>query len=146
MKRTRFLEPLSHDHHHGLQATAHLRRELARHTPHEYLASYVADLWNDHLAQHFHDEEHLLLPLMATTPMRELGQRMVDEHRSIRELVDRIVADSPSREESLAQLPDVLSAHIRFEERELFPALESGVPEATLREVGDRLRLERPGG
>jgi len=145
MKRTRFLEPLSHDHHRGLQAAAYLKRELAKHTPPEDLASYVADLWNDHLVQHFQDEERLLLPLMATTAVKELGRRMLDEHRSIRALIDRIVADPQSGEESLTQLPDILAAHIRFEERELFPALEAEVTEPTLREVGDALHAGRVG-
>jgi hypothetical protein len=34
----------------------------------------------------------------------------------------------------------MMKAHIRFEEREVFPALEAQVPEAVLREVGAQLQ------
>lgn len=139
MKRTKYLQPLSHDHHHGLQAAAYLRRELARGTSHDILASFVADLWTRQLAGHFDAEERLLLPLMKTTAARESARRMVDDHKLIRRIIDRIAAEEDSRVDNLSRLSEVLAAHIRFEERELFPALEATTPEAVLQEIADRL-------
>lgn len=143
MKRTKYLEPLSHDHHHGLRAVAFLRRELADGTSHRALADYILDLWRDELERHFRDEERLLLPLMTTPETERLATRMLAEHREIKGLIDAIDGDETSRAELLKTFPELLAAHIRFEERELFPKLEAEIPEKDLRKVAEALHAGR---
>jgi len=73
---------------------------------------------------HFNIEEELLLPQLNSLIGRELADRTLAEHRMLRELVGAV------REGNVAALrafADTLEAHVRFEERELYPAFESVV-------------------
>jgi len=91
----------------------------------EQLADDVDRFWSSDLERHFADEERLLLPLMKWSALQRFGDRMLDEHRVIRELVQK-ARRSP---DDLARFADMLRRHIRFEERELFPAIEAELRE-----------------
>ena len=143
MKRSEHLEPLSHDHYEGLLIAGRIRKGLSRQASPEVMAAYVAHFWESHLARHFHQEEALLLPLLSGMGEATLAERLVDEHRLIRELVTQAREAADGTAQKLAELSDRMKAHIRFEERELFPALEAQIPEATLRKIGAQLQATR---
>lgn len=128
MKRSKYLEHLSHDHHAGLQMVARIVKDLQDGAPGSRLAQLVRDFWASDLEHHFAEEERLLLPLMTRPPLAELGRRMKDEHLLLRQLAHH----EHDHEGKLAQFADVLKQHIRFEERELFPAVETNVPDHVL--------------
>ena len=139
MKRSKHLEPLSHDHYGALIIVRRLREGLARKASPEVMADYVSHLWKTHLADHFQQEEVLLLPVCGALSDIKLAERMVDEHRLIQDLVTGIETNQEHCTQELAQFCDVLKSHIRFEERELFPSLETHADEETLREIGAQL-------
>lgn len=143
MKRSGYLEPLSHDHHNGLVVAARLERALRDGTRQDLLADYVGLFWRVHLDRHFGEEEAWLLPLLNDSEsVRGLGARMVDEHRRIRGLVAALADEAggaPDFSEPLAEFAQLLKAHIRFEERELFPAIEEHAPDEVLAEVARHL-------
>lgn len=134
MKRAEALQPLSHDHHAGLQFVARLRRSLRSGEESKAWPDAVAAFWRDHLVPHFADEEATVLPLLeAGAPA--LAEQMAHEHREIERLVREVDATS----DALDRFADALAAHIRFEEREAFPAAERLADAAALDAIARHL-------
>lgn len=138
MKRHPALVPLSHDHHQVLVVAQQLRRATAA-TVGEVAAAFLA-AWQSEEEQHFRVEEELLLPAYAVygDPADPIVMRMLQDHMLIRRDAER-VRKAPSVE-LLHDLGERLAAHVRLEERELFPLIEETIPEPELRALGDRLR------
>jgi hemerythrin-like domain-containing protein len=123
MKRSEALEPLSHDHHQALFAAQKLRRadEVSAAT------AVFLEFWRGEGAAHFRIEEDILMPAWldaAPDADRALAARMADEHLTIRTLARRAERGELELVE-LRELGELLSAHVRFEERELFPRIEA---------------------
>src|SRR5690606_7641599 len=121
MKRAEALQPLSHDHHHGLQMVARIRRGLRDGGDTAALAAAVPAFWAEHLVPHFAEEEALVVPLLREGAPA-LAERMLREHETLRELTEAVAEAGGATE--LSAFADALAAHIRFEEREAFPAAE----------------------
>ena len=83
---------------------------------HRVIQSYA-----DELHPHFLIEEQQLLPLLHGKPEQPLAERTLHDHRQLAELRDRMRTPDA---DALRQFGQILMAHVRFEERELFPALE----------------------
>ena len=95
------------------------------------LAFFVADG-----ERHFEQEERLLVPAI---PEREsvLARRVLAEHEEIRR---RATALGEAPDVAPAhELGELLTAHVRFEERRLFPLLESVLSAERLSELGAQL-------
>jgi len=118
MKRHPALEPFSRDHNDGLI----LARILIENR--EGAAERMKQEWDRELQDHFAEEERLLGPL--ATPADQ--QRLREEHQ---DLEDRINA----LPEGVVELGEKLDAHIRWEEREFFPAVEANATEEQLAEL-----------
>jgi hypothetical protein len=116
MKRDPRLQRLSREHHHALVlARRAVRGELSLEQAHRAFA--------EELAPHFAIEEQHLLPALANTGETALADRTRREHDEMRAALAR---------GDLAELGRLLTAHVRFEERELFPACERLIPEHLL--------------
>jgi quercetin dioxygenase-like cupin family protein len=141
VRRHAALVPLSHDHHHAL---VHARR-LARAADADesdrldavaaFLAFYAAET-----IEHFREEEERLFPLLVDQgdDANELLLRALLEHQRIHALVRslREAADNRSPDAAvMRELGELLDAHVRLEERELFPLLERTVSEQALSEM-----------
>ena len=88
----------------------------------------------------------MLLPILARYEEDLLGREPVVEmplqHARIRDLVMGLsdeVKVGGVRPETLGSIGKLLEAHIRLEEREVFPTIEEALPEEALREVASRL-------
>lgn len=124
MRRDPTLQPLSRDHHQTLKLARGLQRgddpqardSLLRHWP--------------HLKAHFASEEQLCEQALGRcTGDAELVDqvaRMRAEHRRIEQAVARLLSDDPAGATEWQALGDLLIAHVRFEERELFNRLQEG--------------------
>ena len=121
MRRAEVFLPLSHDHHHGLQMVARLRRGLRGEGDAAALAAEVATFWTEHLVPHFAEEEAVVIPLLQRGAP-PLAARMRREHAALRAQVEAVEARRDAQ--AFAAFADALAAHIRFEEREAFPAAE----------------------
>ena len=85
---------------------------------------------------HFAQEEELLVP--ALPPSRaELARRVLDEHVEILRRAEALGQDPRTTEAH--GLGELLTRHVRFEERELFPLLEEHVPAERMREIARAL-------
>lgn len=137
MKRSAALEPLSHDHHAGLAFVARLRRALRSGEDLAPLGAEVATFWRGHLVPHFEEEEAFVLPVLeAGAPA--LAAQMVEEHRQIHALVEAVTLE-PAGRDGVSAFAGALAAHIRFEEREAFPAAERLSDAAALARLGEQI-------
>ena len=137
MKRSAALSPLSRDHHHALDAALRLRRATG-----DDVAAAVAHFerfFAEHGREHFATEERYLLPaLPAGDPEWAAGvERVLADHEALR-LGAEDLARAPADERvSMAhELGELLAAHVRFEERVLFPLLEQRLAPEDLELLG----------
>jgi hemerythrin-like domain-containing protein len=152
MKRHPSLREFSDDHHQGLVNARRLRRAASGEggsstdTARDFL-----DFWQRGTCLHFRKEEEVLLPVLARYG-GDLGERpilqMLTQHARIRglamQLSDELEQDK-IREDTLRSLGEQLEAHIRLEEREVFPLIEKTLSAQALQEVASRLAVFEPG-
>ena len=124
MKRSPTLQPLSREHHTALVLAKACER--AAQTGDATLVRLACQrathaLSND-LEPHFTIEEQTLLPLLQSPETQVLVQRTLADHLQLRGLLDGLLQNDI---EALNNFGKCLAAHVRFEERELFPVLES---------------------
>lgn len=135
IKRSEQLAPLSREHHDGLLFVWKIKQGLEHNTPLETLRNYAMWYWRHHIKPHFYHEEKILLPhLPADQPM---GIRLKEEHDQIRELI--LGLDEMADKRSLLILCDLLTHHIRFEEREFYAYIEELLPPEKLSEIFQQL-------
>jgi len=144
-KRHESLIPLSREHHYALMLCLRINRGLRDNARDAKWLRSKARLttlfFESDLVTHFRAEEEILFPAMrgiaqATELIAELG----DEHRKLKTLVQQLqAADTNSTEATLREFAALLEAHIRKEERILFPIYENGIPAPTAEEVGHEI-------
>lgn len=118
LKRTKALRPLSREHHHGLLLCWKIRAGLKKGVEINRIKKYTDWFFKNSLLTHFNVEEEFIFPLLGNN--HELVKKALADHRRLRRLFEDLT-DIPK---SLSLLEEELEAHIRFEERVLFPAIE----------------------
>ena len=123
MKRHQSLQDLSRQHHKALTLALAARRAATSGDQRQIAAtvSTCAEVFATDLDPHFIVEENGLLPAMVEAGENELVARTLREHAELRTLVKRL-PDGDG--DTLLRFADLLSAHVRFEERELFAAAQ----------------------
>lgn len=150
MKRAHQLQPLSRQHHLGLNLSRHARDctdspdEISKHW--QALSGYMHDMHN-----HFQIEDYILAS--ALQPYKDshsevaLALNTLDEqHTLLREMTAEIDAQMNNSQDRTSNIPEaekvrqlahLLYDHIRFEERELFPIAERYLSEEELDAIYD---------
>jgi hemerythrin-like domain-containing protein len=130
MWRDPSLHPLSHQHQHGLALSVLIDRGLKADSSAKTaddLAGKVAAAWAVELRGHFQVEEGVLFP--AVEPYLEsktIVADLIEQHRQMEALVGKIAeAAGPVRIELLIEFGQLLSKHIRIEERQLFEEIQA---------------------
>ena len=140
-RRNDALIPLTHDHHHTLAQARRLRdvSKLSDVTERRNLANDFVNFYFGRAIRHFHEEEELFFaPLIDEPRAKELVLRAVSDHLRLHALVrtvKRQLSDGEADSDVLAEIADLLTDHVRFEEQELFPLVEELVPEDILKEM-----------
>jgi len=135
-KRHEALIPLSHHHHHALVEVVKLKRAgtaESKFTIEEIKASLRA-FWYPGGNAHFREEEEILLPAFAkfeTVDRPEIIENLL-EHVKIRSLVSHVLETDGDPVPLMHELGKMLDAHIRKEERIIFPMIEDALSEETL--------------
>lgn len=111
MKRHTRLAQLSREHHTALRLGRHLLAGGAQ-------AELGAELPG--IEAHFAEEERDLLPLLETDRHAAHAERLRTEHAQLRHLFAVALSGADQ-----AKAGQALIDHVRFEERELFPVLET---------------------
>jgi len=149
MKRHPSLRKFSDDHHGGLVQARRLRRAAAGEGgPPAEVARAFLRFWAEDASPHFREEEEVLLAVYArhggdleAEPIRE----MVADHARIRGLAMTLIEEDRSDEvspDTLRGIGERLEAHIRLEERRVFPLVEAVLPDDGLKELGARIGTE----
>ena len=127
VKRSHALRPLSSEHHQALLVAFQLKKSIAGHAeaagaPRDLdgLAALARRFEESVFLVHVQAEEELL---GESLPAGD-GRRLRQEHRELRDLLveARTARQAPAAQPLLA-FADLLERHVRWEERELFPAL-----------------------
>lgn len=132
MKRSDALAQLSRDHHHGLVVAQQLKRAT------ETTAMAARDgflrYWDHEGHDHFRIEEDVLLPAFARhqAPTDDAVVRVLTEHVELRRRAADVISAPHTSAADLHELGDRLAAHIRHEERVLFPLIEAALPQNEL--------------
>lgn len=137
MKRNKNLIELSRDHHHGLLLGWKIKQGLKRDVPLDELANYVIHFAREALFPHFKEEECQVLVYLS--PDDAYHKRTLYEHAELRGIIIRIGIKGQVDQKLLLTLVEKLEAHIRFEERELFPYIEKLLSIQQLDEIGKLL-------
>lgn len=142
MKRSSSLLKLSREHHGALVLAKRAQGFGATHSDaaEAFMAQLVATFAGE-LEPHFRDEENTLLPALQAVGESALVERTLAEHVELRGLIERIKQGDLA---SLQRFGVALAAHVRFEERELFPAAETVLPPATLFAIEAKLHHPNP--
>lgn len=139
IKRSESLMPLSREHHLGLLFCWKLRQGVKFEVPPDRIVPYVLFFFNKFLKDHFTEEEQQVFIYASD----ELAGKAVAEHSNIKSLVQKIESDKAARTNSdLLALADMVDEHIRFEERVLFPHIETRVSKQELEMIGSHLSTE----
>ncbi|WP_439880084.1 hemerythrin domain-containing protein [Pontibacter sp. MBLB2868] len=138
-KRDKSLVSLSREHHFGLLFCWKLRQGLKNGTSLQIMQKYVHYFWTNILKEHCKEEEWILARLL---PKNDLAQvRMEEEHRLLSDII-KLVTEGEKQNLSadlFQALQQDLVDHIRWEERELFPYLQTVVQADELQLTGKLL-------
>ncbi|MCL4791114.1 MAG: hemerythrin domain-containing protein [Gammaproteobacteria bacterium] len=104
-------------------------------------AAMLAEFFKRHLRQHFAIEEALVFPAAcsAGSEAGALVLQLLDEHRDMESRVEQLAANPQVMATELAAFGELLNAHIRLEDRQLFPLMEAGMSADALLELQRRI-------
>jgi iron-sulfur cluster repair protein YtfE (RIC family) len=158
-RRHEALIPLSHDHQQALALAFRLHHPappgpVTPTTPastpesrrEEALAFFAA-----HLVGHFEIEEEILFPALRAghpvgSSMHGLLDDLLDDHREFRRLREALQADAEQADLAalLTSFADLLEAHVRREERELFASFPGELDARSVGELQRAVHARRP--
>lgn len=143
MKRDTNLQPLSRQHHNALMAVLLLKKGVQKKAEVQVMQDFILSVWNDELQPHFEAEEKWLPATTQHPNLTSLHQRMLQEHEVIRSYIHQFSTTLTSFE-MVQMFYELLEQHVRFEEREYFPALEQYLSVNELQTIGTHL-VDNPG-
>ncbi len=146
MKRHPSLQPLSRDHHEALLQVQALRL-AAEGSPDERRVARARfrDLWDGWFRGHLDLEERCLPPLIPEASDVERLRAEHDEIRSLAKAFLRGAARAKPVGDLMERLAGRLHDHVRWEERQLFPAIEGAAGDAGLRSLGAETKSAEAG-
>ncbi|GAB2977528.1 hypothetical protein GCM10027049_10860 [Mucilaginibacter puniceus] len=133
IKRSKHLLTLSKDHHAGLLFCWKIKEGLKRNVELYRIKKYINFFWEHHLKEHFQEEETLLF---IDDP---LCQQAGVEHRILENRLNGLNHYENEAAGEYSIFAEQLIKHIRFEERILFPHLETVLPLTVLSNIGEVL-------
>lgn len=136
IKRSKFILPLSKDHHFTLLFCWKLRMGIRKGIETERLIHYINYFWKNHMQPHFYDEENLLFVGLN----HSLILQALEDHKSIKAMIEEF-ENHTIENEQVAFLADIVEKHVRLEEREIFPYIEKTLTPEMLEEVGKQLHF-----
>jgi len=117
---------MTSEHHQALVLADRLRRACSQGCVSRELLLSTCRTFQDDLNPHFEIEEQLILPVLHAAGSGDLVDRTNEEHRKLRSLIAAAerAEDATNATMHLHAFADLLTAHVRFEERDLFDAAQ----------------------
>ena len=140
MKRHESLAPLSRHHHRGLMLAQLLRKgaPVYRNMPEttEEKISYAVRFFKNELKEHFEKEAAVFdLVKPVSTELENLANDLIIEHEKLECLFYSLTEDRTGAVETMNEIGELLSSHIRKEERVFFPLIQENCPEDKLQQI-----------
>jgi hemerythrin-like domain-containing protein len=130
IKRSEALKVFSREHHFGLLFSWKIKQGIKLKVETARMLSYVNYFWECHLQEHFKNEETLLF--------NRIDAEVCTQAKLDHQLIVKQIAQANNTDEkdytALIALIELLDAHIRYEERVVFPYFEANLS-ATLVEL-----------
>ena len=149
MKRHRSLVPLSHDHHDALVQARRLQGAGERSDPGTVARAFLR-FFAKETVRHLREEEELVFPAVLDCPAaREpLVQALLEHERlfALTKLLREALDSGRPVTPIVQELGELLVAHVRHEERCLFPLIEGFLDDSTLAAIALALRGSDPVG
>ena len=139
-KRHDSLIPLSHDHHHALAQARRLKiaASMTDVPERRRAADDFVNFYLGRLVRHFREEEELFFaPLVDSDEAGDNVMQAVAEHLRVHALarsLRRQLVDGEADPATLGALSKLLTAHVRWEERDLLPLVEKLLTQEQLEE------------
>jgi hemerythrin-like domain-containing protein len=140
IKRALELQPLSRQHHNGLLFCLLLEKGVKKPADKIIMRDFCMYFWEEDLKHHFELEEKYLSSFISYAELKEGIQKMMNDHLYIRKFFEQ--PDLLTEYSIFDQLQTLLEKHIRFEERELFPLIQSNISSLELHELGHAFENE----
>jgi hemerythrin-like domain-containing protein len=118
LKRHEGLQPLSREHHQGLIIALNVHKGVQKAVEFHRMVKYIRFQFEELLQPHFQFEEEKVFPLLPQSD--ELRQQAEQQHLKIKSIVAQLKSN-----DDCGLFADLLRDHIRFEERELFEAIQA---------------------
>lgn len=127
MKRHATLQDLSRDHYRALKLALQAKRAALAGAAGqvETVAADCRAAFAGELEPHFFLEEDSLLPMLVQAGEAALVERLRHDHGELRRLSAQLTQPDAA---TLLAFAELLTAHVRFEEREMFAVLETILP------------------
>lgn len=138
MKRNPNLVNLSSEHHDGLVIALRIKKGVDSVDNQAIILDYILQIWPE-LLHHFEQEEDNFLAYPSINRAHPEVNRMIQEHQQFADLVQELNNNPTDLKDKILAFSNLLKDHIRFEERILFPYLESILTEVELQEIGRNL-------
>jgi iron-sulfur cluster repair protein YtfE (RIC family) len=139
MKRHETLAPLSREHHDALILAQLLKKNAPVYKGLPQLpkdkAKYATGFYHSNLQQHFKQEEQMLHKVKQyNSKIEEITAEIIYEHEQLTQLFISL-DKTAGLEATMDTLGKALEAHIRKEERTLFPLIQEHCPEEILNSI-----------
>lgn len=131
MKRDKNLRNLSSDHHQALALVRKINNVIKEQSITSEFIEHVKAVFIDELEPHFVLEEQSLIPELKNIGADSLVDQTLQEHKQMRELIEKI-----NDHEALKQFAELLKAHVKFEENELFNICQDDLDLSALERIG----------
>ncbi|WP_018342327.1 hemerythrin domain-containing protein [Cytophaga aurantiaca] len=112
------LPHLIQEHHRGLILCHNIHQGLRKNIEPERIQKYCAWFFKEHIEAHFNVEEQYIFPLLGNS--HPFVKKALREHRKIK----RLIYESEDVMKSINLLEELMEAHIRFEEKNVFTELK----------------------
>ncbi len=118
IKRSKELLQLSREHHHALLLGWKINKGIQSNIEISRIETYTKWFYANHLKPHFELEEKYVFPILDDT--NENKKIVLEHHQQLRNLFEKETLDI----EMLKKINEVLTNHVRFEERVLFNEIQ----------------------
>lgn len=135
MQRAVSLQPLSRQHKSALMTCLLIRKGVSKQASLTVMTDFLLQCWKQELKPHFEQEEKSLIPLLNSYPEgKSFATIILRDHELWRTAMTHLEQANITYR-LLGDLADQLEQHVRYEERIVFPSLESTLTPAQLSQL-----------
>lgn len=149
MKRSKFLVPLSWEHHSALVNANRIKLGVENKGKVEDIRKFIEYIWQHDLLPHFTREETIILNHQEAVKIAQtIKERTLNEHSEFLQIFNQIMQSqlNSGQYELFKRFAVLLVSHVRFEESEFFPAVEKRFSKEALEIIGKKLKEQHVPG